>query len=359
MKLHSAKGEILITTVLFFIAVCLYYVVAAWGVAEHLEQGAFKSYVTGAGAIWEAMVVGLVFGLLLSVVNIYSDVPRLRSLPFGQMILIKSLLYIVGLVITAACVQLIFRLFLFSPQEMEAIVGTVTPRWLLSAAAWFVSSILGINFIMEVRRKVGPGNLTALFTGRYRRPKLEHKVFLFLDLKSSTAIAERLGPETYSRFLRRCFHDLDEILLSSGAQIYQYAGDEVILIWPIRPGSEATYSAMQAFFIFQEKLSGKRQWYEKQFGFAPVFRGGMDFGEVTATEVGGIKREIAYHGDALNTAARLLELSKKFADRLVISGMVKDTLVDPSGFFFEHCGEVTLRGKTEKISIYSADIRTA
>lgn len=76
-------------------------------------------------------------------------------------------------------------------------------------------------------------------------------------------------------------------------------------------------------------------------------------GAVTATEVGDIKREIAYHGNPLNTAARLLELSKEYGQRLMISGKMKAEISNSSEFIIEHHGEVRLRGKTEEIAIYT------
>jgi adenylate cyclase len=74
---------------------------------------------------------------------------------------------------------------------------------------------------------------------------------------------------------------------------------------------------------------------------------------VTATEVGDIKREIAYHGDPLNTAARLIELSKGYGHRLVISGKMRAEISSSSEFIIKHQGEVRLRGKTEKVAIYT------
>jgi len=87
----------------------------------------------------------------------------------------------------------------------------------------------------------------------------------------------------------------------------------------------------------------------------PIFRGGIDSGAVTATEVGDIKREIAYHGDPLNTAARLLELSKKFQQGLLISGKIKADISKSSEYRVKHQGDVRLRGKAEKVAIYTVN----
>lgn len=353
-KKRAVLRESIVILVMFTMSVYLYYLVAAWGISDHLAEGAFRDYVTGPGVHWEALIISLSFGMLLAIVNAWSDAPRMRRLPFGCIIFLKSLLYLVSLAFAGACVLLAFRLFLFSPAELASIMGTVTPRFLISISVWLTTCILAINFVMEVRRKVGPGNLSALFTGRYRRPRIEDRIFLFLDLKASTTIAERLGPEKYSLLLRQCFYDLNDVVLTYRAQIYQFVGDEVVLTW-LNQDPDSPSRSLRAFFDFEEKLRSRKALYERKFGVVPIFRGGIDVGDVTATEVGDIKREIAYHGDPLNTAARLLELSKDYGQRLVISGKMKAEISSSSEFIIEHQGEVRLRGKTEKVAIYTVN----
>ena len=62
-----------------------------------------------------------------------------------------------------------------------------------------------------------------------RLPKAEDRVFLFLDLEGSTQLAERLGSALYFELLRRCLDDLTEPILETEGEIYQYAGDEIVV----------------------------------------------------------------------------------------------------------------------------------
>jgi adenylate cyclase len=354
--MKTKKGIVLqdgiIILVLFTMSVYLYYLVTAWGLSDYLAENAFKDYLTGPEVLWEALIISFSFGLLLAVVNTWSDGPRVRRLPFVYIIFLKSLLYLVSLAFAWACVLLTFRLFFFSPAELDSIFGSATPRLIISSSVWLITCILAINFLMEVRRKVGPGNLSALFTGYYRHPRIEDRIFLFLDLKASTTIAERLGPEKYSRLLRQCFYDLNDVVLTYRAQIYQFVGDEVVLTWPNQDPNSPSRS-LRAFFDFKKKLRSRKALYEKKYGVVPMFRGGIDVGAVSATEVGDIKREIAYHGDPINTAARLLELSKDYGHMLVISGKMKAEISSLEEFIIEHQGEIRIRGKTEKVAIYT------
>ena len=347
--------ETVITMALFMGAVYLYYIVAAWGISDHLVEGTFRKYVMGPWVHWEALITGVGFGVLLSVVNHWSESPRLRRLPFGIIVLLKSALYLLSLFLVTLLVHAALRLFVLSGEEFNALMETVTSRFVLSAAAWLCTSIVAINFVHEVRHKVGPGNMLALLTGRYQRPRTEERIFLFLDLKGSTSIAERLGSKKYSQFLRHCYHDLTEIVLDYGAQIYQYVGDEVVLTWPAQEMTSRK-RCLEAFFAFHRKLREQRSWYEVQFGVSPLFRGSVDTGHVTVAEVGDIKREIAFHGDPLNRAARLLELCKELGRDFLISGHLREAISTLPDFDTEWQGNATLRGKKEKVAVYGVSL---
>ena len=175
-----------------------------------------------------------------------------------------------------------------------------------------------------------------------------------MDLVASTSTAERLGHKRYSQFIQECFKDLTMVALKYGGTIYQYVGDEVVMTWPA--GSVDSRSrSVQSFFAYERVLSEKGPVYLDRFGVAPVFRGGIDVGSVTATEVGEIKRAIAYHGDALNTAARLLDLCKERDGRLLVSGRVGEALADDPMVRTGWQDEVQMKGKLEPTSVYSLE----
>lgn len=72
-----------------------------------------------------------------------------------------------------------------------------------------------INFINQVNKKYGPGVLLPILLGRYRKPKEEEMIFLIMDLKSSTSIAEALGHLKYSAFIRDSFWISTRCLLAT------------------------------------------------------------------------------------------------------------------------------------------------
>ena len=335
----------------------LFYLGAVWGLADQLTPGPLREYVMGPGIHFEILISGVGLGLLLAGINRWSESPRFRRWSFGRLIVFRSACYVGGLLVVAGLVNLALFLFVYSAEELRTVAGLLSPRLAISLGLWIAATTLAVNFLLEVRRKVGPGQLTALMTGRYQRPRSENRVFLFVDLKGSTTIAETLGHERYSRLLQDCFHELSDAVLRFGAQIYQYVGDEVVLTWPADQ-EDAHSLCIQTYFAFHDRLDAKRPWYEEQFGVAPEFRAGAESGLVTAAEVGDVKREIAYHGDPLNTAARLQELCKAYGQRILVSEGVGRGLPEHSGFKTEWQGNVRLRGKAEAVPVYGVERET-
>jgi adenylate cyclase len=346
--------EAVIGVVFLIAAWYAYYVVAVWGFLDYAQDSVLRSYLTGPGIHVEILILAVGMGVLMAFINHLAEVPGLRQRPVGQIVLVKGALYLLGLLAIVVLVHAVFLLFIFSWDEIRELQGIMSPRLLVSLVVFLVLSLMGLAFILEVRRKVGPGNLGALLTGRYHRPREEDRVFLFLDLKGSTSIAEQLGHTRYSQFIRHCFHDLTDSVLSFQAQVYQFVGDEVVLTWP-QARTKAGSRSLDTFFAFRERLQEKQGWYMDEFGVAPEFRGGVEEGSVTVTEVGDIKREIAFHGDALNTAARLLELCRDYDAAVLVSGQIHQQIAQNPGLSTRSQGEITLRGKTEPVAVYGVE----
>lgn len=214
--------------------------------------------------------------------------------------------------------------------------------------------ILTVDFFIVAMRQVslmlGGQNLGKLVMGKFYTPREEARVFMFLDLQSSTQLAEKLGHIAYSQFLQDCFNDLG-VTVENEAEIYQYVGDEVILTWPMAVGMR-NQNCLRAFFNFKNRLAIRTDYYQEKYGCLPFFKAGVNAGMVTVTEVGKYKKEIAYHGDAINTAARIQGQCNDFRQELLVSGGVKDQL-GQGILIFEAMGSILLKGKHEAIPIFA------
>lgn len=79
----------------------------------------------------------------------------------------------------------------------------------VSVALWSVAFSFAVAFafvfVFQVSQIVGPRTLGHLVFGRYHQPHLEDRFFLFVDIRGSTTLAERIGPIAVHRFLAAIF----------------------------------------------------------------------------------------------------------------------------------------------------------
>ena len=333
----------------------LYFFLTFWSLRDFLTEGVITEYSQSWAAHLEIVMAGLLFGLLFCVVDSITDTDSLRRRSLGFIILLKSSLYIVSWAVTMLSVYGVYVVFEVIPKSTLDQLFALPPLYLVSLCTYLALVIVLLNFILQVSRKFGPGNLSGLIMGKYQNPKEENRIFMFLDLQGSTTIAEKLGHVRYSRLLRECYHELTDIVIRYNADIYQYVGDEVVLSWRAHEGL-SNLRCFRTFFDFEKKLHGRSEFYSRHYETVPEFKGGMDMGKVTVAEIGDIKREIAYHGDVLNTASRIQERCKDLDRRLLISGRLERNLTTLNGFVKELVGTTKLRGKEKEVSIYSIEM---
>ena len=217
---------------------------------------------------------------------------------------------------------------------------------------WMIIVIL-THFLLQMSNKFGPGKLVELFLGKYDKPSKEQRVFMLLDLKSSTTIAEQLGNIKYHLFLKKVFSDVTNPILDAEGEIYQYVGDEIVISWPINKFRN-TLGFAKCFFNIQSFLEGKKQNYLNDFGAFPIFKAGAHLGEVTVGEIGVIKRDITYSGDILNTTSRIQGLCNELDSKLLISQSLYDYSKDIENFYsIEFKGSIPLTGKKEVLKLVS------
>jgi adenylate cyclase len=211
-------------------------------------------------------------------------------------------------------------------------------------------SVLSIA-LLQIRRLHRPGDLIRYVTGRYHLPEEVNKIFLFIDLKSSTAIAEKIGNTEYSSFLIDYFHDMTGAILMSKAEIYQYIGDEIILTWSFDSGAKYA-RCINCFFDILTSIEMKKEEYLKKYGVHPEFKAALHAGSVSVTWIGSIKKEIVYHGDVINTTARIQDECNKLNQKFLISEYMLQNIELPAYLHSEFLGELQLKGKEKKVKIF-------
>ena len=297
---------------------------------------------------------GIILGILYALADmIIFERRAFRVMSYGRLILIKSIFYIILFTFTTTLTNLIsFSIYYGNLDFVLWAKNAARVSWYVPLLYISLVSIM-INIFKQIDLKFGPGNLLKLLLGRFHKPQRDHRIFMFLDLKSSTSIAEKLGHIQVSQLLQDCFTDLT-IVRDYKAEIYQYVGDEVVLSWSMSHGLE-NMNCIKAYFMFQNLLESRSDFYKKKYGLVPFFKAGLNVGDVTIAEVGQIKREIAFHGDTLNTASRIQGMCNDYQKGLLLSQALKELIEERKELKIHMVGEVMLRGKSEPLKIYSID----
>jgi len=301
--------------------------------------------------------MGILYGAVLGTADYYLDRHYFRKMTLGKIICYKAAISLsMSLVIFALLSTVDITLIIPSMIPSEGVLFNQKPwRYLiyLFMVFYFLMTLL-ISFINQVNKKYGPGVLIPLVLGKYRNPIEEERIFMFMDLKSSTSIAETLGHLKYSAFIRDSFWDINQVLAPYNAEVYQYVGDEIVVSWRVDDGLQEDCCIL-FFFACENQFLNRIDYYQNNYGFFPEFKAGIHMGKVTAVEIGDIKRDIAYHGDTINTTARIQSVCNTYNKNFLASEYMLDNTGLKSHFKTESLGMIKLKGKMAEIGIASIE----
>lgn len=296
-----------------------------------------------------SITLGPIFGIISGLASIWAEKNLYRKLTLGKLLLLRTLYAIAFIAIMIVVAFWVYQFYFGTDISLTTFALDEG-----SGAIYFY--ILTTDFFMTILRQVnlmlGEGNLLKFVRGQFYYPREEERIFMFLDLQASTALAERLGHLKYSMIIQDCFNDLGVVVEQNNAEIYQYVGDEAVLTWPIKEGLK-NQNCLNAYFNFSELLEKKKEYYHSKYNCQPFFKAGIHSGIVTVTEVGKYKKEIAYHGDTINTAARIQGQCNTLKSEVLLSENLKNEFTQ-NGFAFSKKGEVALKGKKSNVTIFSA-----
>src|ERR1700722_13438180 len=312
---------------------------AAYSEMQIWQRGgqALDVYHMARGAVTGALIGGILTTFDAVVLNAPLGAP-LRRAPFAVHVTIKTIIY---LSVILFALKLGHDLF---PARGE---GSEGGDVLFSLAAAFV-----FVFILDVNSLLGQNVLINFITGRYYAPRLEPRVFLFIDMQGSTGLAERLGPLAFHRLVKRFVDDLTPPIVAARGEIHRYVGDELIATWKLKEGT-ADARCVAACFAAIDKLGRSAPDYRREFGAAIAVRAGLHCGPVVTGEMGSVKREIVFLGDTVNTAARIQELCRHTGDRVIASAELIDRLEPLAGIAKRSLGDLRLRGKGADLALYA------
>lgn len=299
------------------------------------------------------IVVGLLVGAIEVVWlgNLFAKKSLLRKITY-KLVFYTIFLLLVILITYPIAAALELGVSLFDPIVLDKLLDFLKNIEFAGTMVSISFSLFASLFYSEISENIGHGVLMNFFTGKYHTPIEEKRIFLFSDMKSSTAIAEQLGHIKYFELLREYYSDFSDAIIRHSGEVYQYIGDEIVISWKYEEGIKNN-DCINCFFAMKEDLKKRADWYTSNYGVVPTFKAGLHVGKVTTGEIGALKKEIIFTGDVLNTTARIQGLCNKFAvDILVSEDLIKELQLD-NKFQITSLGGTKLKGKKEKMELFT------
>ncbi len=274
-----------------------------------------------------------------------------RRKPFWFLLLTKSLAYLIMIIFWLSLINALNDRIIYGTPLLTAVYDYLKSDMLSVNIITIISIILVMNTIVQINSLHRKGELINFITGRYHKPSEKKRIFLFIDLKSSTTIAEQLGNFGFGSLLQDYYFDISVAARETNGEIYDYIGDEVIISWPLRK-TQNLQNCIDCIKRIKQIISSKESNYREKYGFVPRFKAGAHSGKVVVMWVGDHKKEIMYVGDVLNTAKRIQSECDRLSTDFLISGESLERFPDLNLDIFTPAGTVLLKGKSKPVELF-------
>ena len=180
---------------------------------------------------------------------------------------------------------------------------------------------------------------------------------LFTDIAGFTTIAEYLEPRELVAALNDYLETVLEPIRLNGGVVNTFIGDGLFASFNMPlPCEDHACAAVRAAIDIQRAVSS-RTFGDRILdggGVALATRIGISTGSVIGGSVGaGQRMSFTLLGDTVNLAARLEQLNKEHGTTILVSHSTQAGCGD--GFVFSSLGHVTVRGRSEAVTIYTVD----
>jgi adenylate cyclase len=178
----------------------------------------------------------------------------------------------------------------------------------------------------------------------------------FADIRSFTAISEKLSPEAVVEFLNDYMTRMVSCIDETGGVVDKFIGDAIMGVWgaPASAGSpkEDALAALKAMIMMRYALLD----FNKDRGGEdrPLIHNGcgLNTGPCIAGQIGSTQRmEYTVIGDAVNLASRIEALNKPFGTDILVSEYTYDLVKDE--VIAEAMPAIKVKGKEAPLTIYA------
>ncbi|SAK63037.1 periplasmic sensor signal transduction histidine kinase [Caballeronia temeraria] len=250
-------------------------------------------------------------------------------------------------------------LFAFARLRWSFPVATL----LLAVLALYVLN-MSYGYFVEARAK---RHFAALF-GQYVPPELVEEMsrhpedysmagrraeltVLFCDVLGFTAIAETLEPEALARLMNEYLGTMTEVIRAHRGTLDKYIGDAIMGFWgaPVDDADHARNAVaaalgMRAALIELNRTLTARGWPTLWIGI------GINTGPMTVGDMGShVRKAYTVMGDAVNVAARLEGLTRRFDIDIIVGEATREQVTD---IVFREIDRVRVKGRVAPIAVF-------
>ncbi|MBV8758296.1 MAG: adenylate/guanylate cyclase domain-containing protein, partial [Deltaproteobacteria bacterium] len=175
---------------------------------------------------------------------------------------------------------------------------------------------------------------------------------LFSDIRSFSAFAEGMGPETLASFLGEYLTPMTELVLDSGGTVDKYIGDAVMAFWaaPVDMPDHAA-RACEVALRMQEALVALNEKWKREGKPAIAIGIGINTGAMAVGNMGSAARfEYTVLGDQVNLGARLEALTKEYGVGILVGEATAKAA--GTGFVFREVDVVRVKGRASAAPVF-------
>lgn len=298
-------------------------------------------------------LISLIIGYIL--VKVLSNYFRNSSLWYA--LFIKTLILVLAAFIMNFCIYFTYEWLIAGKSPGVAVDGFLynmfQTKWLIQKMPEWIFLFLLTQLALEVNKKYSRGVFLNIMAGKYLQPKEENRIIMFIDLKDSTPIAEKLGHKEYFKFIRDFIYYISAGVVQHDGRVYQYVGDEIVVWWPAN--EKNAKKSIAALIEARKQLNKNAERFRRRYGTLPEYKAGAHAGLVTVGQVGLIKQDVVMSGDTINTAARIRSACTELNQKFMVSKDIID-LLGMKDWQSESLGVIDLKGKNDDIELFALKI---
>ena len=257
----------------------------------------------------------------------------------GVHLLVGRMMALNGKIITQLCIIIVFALIIAYLVVEKYLLEKIRRRKMLSTFKQYMAP--------QVVDKLTKGNDFEIKLGGEKRDV----AVMFVDIRGFTPMSENLQPEQVVQILNEYLTLTTESIFKHNGMLDKFIGDATMAVFNAPFDLEDyLYEAVATAWDIKSGSDELGKKLMEQFGRTVSFGIGVNCGDAVVGNIGcEFRMDYTAIGDTVNTAARLESRAKP--GQILISEKLYKALEDR--IEAEEVGEMELKGKSNKIMVYS------